>query len=104
MRASTNASLSSPHHFSDRRWAPFEEYARPYHNVQQGTSRRSSSRRSSRFGDGLTQPLETIECRDWLDSAAIGKPGMRMVPRERRLSSRLAPNLEAKFDYVKIGD
>lgn len=41
------------------------------------------------IGDAVIQPLETIECRDWLGFAGIGSPLVQTISREQQFAEKL---------------
>jgi len=41
------------------------------------------------IGDAVMQPLETVECRDWLEFAGIKGPRVQMIPREQQFAEKL---------------
>jgi hypothetical protein len=40
-------------------------------------------------GDPVLQPLETVECHDWLDFAGIEKPRVWMISREQQFAEKI---------------
>lgn len=40
-------------------------------------------------GDVVIQPLETVECHDWLGLAGIAKPRVRMISREQQFAEKI---------------
>jgi hypothetical protein len=40
-------------------------------------------------GDEILQPLETVECHDWLGFAGIEKPRVWMISREQQLAEKI---------------
>ena len=69
--------------------------AAPYGGARYSVEARMDARIFARFhldagiGDVVMHPLETIECRDWLDFAGIGRPGVRMIPREQQFAEKI---------------
>jgi hypothetical protein len=61
------------------------------------------------IGDVVMQPLEVVECRDWLRFGGIGRPRVRMISREQQIAEKLhaytlprsAPNSRVK-DLVDL--
>lgn len=41
------------------------------------------------MGDAVMQPLETVNCRDWLQFASIKSPRVQMIPREQQFAEKL---------------
>lgn len=41
------------------------------------------------IGDAVMEPLETVECREWLEFAGIKGPRVRMIPREQQFAEKL---------------
>ncbi|MHB1935000.1 MAG: nucleotidyl transferase AbiEii/AbiGii toxin family protein [Acidobacteriaceae bacterium] len=69
--------------------------AAPYGGARYSVEARMDARIFARFhldagmGDVVMLPLETIECRDWLDFAGIGRPRVRMVSREQQFAEKI---------------
>jgi hypothetical protein len=69
--------------------------AAPYGGARYPVEARMDARIFSRFhldagmGDAVMQPLETIECRDWLQFASIKSPQVQMIPREQQFAEKL---------------
>jgi hypothetical protein len=69
--------------------------AAPYGGARYPVEARMDARIFSRFhldagmGDAVMQPLETIECRDWLQFASIKGPRVQMIPREQQFAEKL---------------
>ena len=69
--------------------------AAPYGGTRYSVEARMDARIFARFhldagmGDVVMLPLETIECRDWLDFAGIGRPRVRMVSREQQFAEKI---------------
>ncbi len=41
------------------------------------------------IGDAVMQPIETIECREWLAFAGVKSPLVQMIPREQQFAEKL---------------
>jgi len=41
------------------------------------------------IGDVVMEPLETVECRDWLAFAGIARPRVRMIAREQQFAEKI---------------
>jgi hypothetical protein len=41
------------------------------------------------IGDAVMEPLETVECREWLEFAGIKGPRVQMIPREQQFAEKL---------------
>jgi hypothetical protein len=41
------------------------------------------------IGDAVMEPLETAECREWLEFAGIKGPRVQMIPREQQFAEKL---------------
>ena len=41
------------------------------------------------IGDVIIQPVDIIECRDWLGFAGIATPGVRTISREQQFAEKL---------------
>jgi len=69
--------------------------AAPYGGVRYSVETRMDGRIFARFhldagvGDVVIQPLETIECHDWLGFAGIEKPRVRMISREQQFAEKI---------------
>ena len=69
--------------------------AAPYGGARYPVEARMDARIFARFhldvgiGDVLIQPLEVVECRDWLQFAGIGHPRVRMISREQQIAEKL---------------
>jgi hypothetical protein len=40
-------------------------------------------------GDVVMQPVDIVECRDWLSFARITRPSVRMIPREQQFAEKV---------------
>ncbi|MGA8086725.1 MAG: nucleotidyl transferase AbiEii/AbiGii toxin family protein [Terracidiphilus sp.] len=69
--------------------------AAPYGGARYSIETRMDGRIFARFhldagvGDIVLQPLETVECHDWLDFAGIQKPRVWMLSREQQLAEKI---------------
>ena len=69
--------------------------AAPYGGARYPIEARMDARIFARFhldagiGDAVMQPLEVLECRDWLDFAGIEKCQVLMIPREQQFAEKL---------------
>ena len=67
----------------------------PYGGARYPVEARMDGRVFSRFhldagiGDAVMQPIETIECREWLAFAGIKSPLVQMIPREQQFAEKL---------------
>ena len=90
------ASISLEDWFEYRIGSPVMDLeAAPYGGARYPVEARMDGRIFSRFhldagiGDAVMQPMETIECRDWLDFAGIKSPRVQMIPREQQFAEKL---------------
>jgi hypothetical protein len=69
--------------------------AAPYGGARYSVEARMDGRIFARFhldagiGDVLIEPLETVECRDWLGFAGIECPRVLMIPREQQFAEKI---------------
>jgi hypothetical protein len=69
--------------------------AAPYGGARYPVEARMDQRTFARFhldagiGDVIMQPLETIECRDWLAFAGIATSRVRMITREQQFAEKI---------------
>jgi hypothetical protein len=69
--------------------------AAPYGGARYSVEARMDGRIFARFhldagvGDVILQPLETVECRDWLGFAGIEKPRVWMISREQQFAEKV---------------
>ena len=69
--------------------------AAPYGGARYPVEARMDERIFARFhldagvGDAVMQPLETIECRDWLGFAGIESPRVRMIACEQQFAEKI---------------
>ncbi len=69
--------------------------AAPYGGARYPVEARMDARIFARFhldvgiGDVVMQPLETMECRDWLDFAGIERSRVQMIPREQQFAEKV---------------
>lgn len=69
--------------------------AAPYGGARYPVEARMDARIFARFhldagiGDVVIQPLETIECRDWLSFAGIERSRVRMISREQQFAEKI---------------
>jgi Nucleotidyl transferase AbiEii toxin, Type IV TA system len=69
--------------------------AAPYGGARYPVEARMDARVFSRFhldagiGDAVMEPLETVECREWLEFAGIKGPRVLMIPREQQFAEKL---------------
>ena len=69
--------------------------AAPYGGARYSVETRMDGRIFARFhldagiGDVVIQPLETVECHDWLGFAGIEKPRVRMISREQQFAEKV---------------
>lgn len=69
--------------------------AAPYGGARYSVETRMDGRIFARFhldagvGDVVIQPLETVECHDWLGFAGIKKPRVRMISREQQFAEKI---------------
>lgn len=84
------ASISLGDWFEYRIGSPVMDLeAAPYGGARYPVEARMDGRIFSRFhldagiGDAVMQPMDTIECRDWLDFAGIKSLRVQMIPREQ---------------------
>ncbi len=69
--------------------------AAPYGGARYSVETRMDGRIFARFhldagvGDVVMQPLETVECHDWLGFAGIEKPRVRMISREQQFAEKV---------------
>ena len=69
--------------------------AAPYGGARYPVEARMDARIFARFhldvgiGDVVMQPLETMECRDWLGFAGIERSRVRMIPREQQFAEKV---------------
>ena len=69
--------------------------AAPYGGARYPVEARMDTRVFSRFhldvgiGDALMEPLETVECREWLEFAGIKSPRIQTIPREQQFAEKL---------------
>lgn len=69
--------------------------ADPYGGARYSVETRMDGRIFARFhldagvGDVVIQPLETVECYDWLGFAGIAKPRVRMISREQQFAEKI---------------
>jgi hypothetical protein len=69
--------------------------AAPYGGARYSVEARMDGRVFARFhldaivGDVVMQPLETVECRDWLGFAGIEKSHVRMISREQQFAEKI---------------
>ena len=90
------ASISLGDWFEYRIGSPVMDLeAAPYGGARYPVEARMDGRVFSRFhldagiGDAVMQPMETIECRDWLDFAGIKSPRVQIIPREQQFAEKL---------------
>ena len=90
------ASVSLEDWFEFRIGSPVMDLeAAPYGGARYPVEARMDGRVFSRFhldagiGDAVMQPIETIECREWLGFAGIKSPRVQMIPREQQLAEKL---------------
>lgn len=69
--------------------------AAPYGGARFPVETRMGGRIFARFhldagiGDAILQPVETLECRDWLSFAGIAAPQVQTISREQQLAEKL---------------
>jgi len=69
--------------------------AAPYGGARYPVEARMAGRVFSRFhldvgvGDAVMEPLETLQCRGWLEFAGIKGPRVQMIPREQQFAEKL---------------
>ena len=69
--------------------------AAPYGGARYPVEARMDGRVFSRFhldagiGDAVMEPLETVQCREWLEFAGIKSPQVHMIPREQQFAEKL---------------
>ena len=69
--------------------------AAPYGGARYPVEARMDARTFARFhldagiGDVVMQPLETIECQDWLGFAGIARSRARMISREQQIAEKI---------------
>lgn len=69
--------------------------AAPYGGARYSVETRMDGRIFARFhldagiGDVVIQPLETVECQNWLGFAGIEKPSVRMISREQQFAEKI---------------
>ena len=69
--------------------------AAPYGGARYSVETHMDGRIFARFhldagvGDVVMQPLETVECHDWLGFAGIEKPRVRMISREQQFAEKI---------------
>jgi hypothetical protein len=69
--------------------------AAPYGGARYSVETRMDGRIFARFhldagiGDVVIQPLDTVECHDWLGFAGIEKPRVRMISREQQFAEKI---------------
>jgi len=69
--------------------------AAPYGGARYPVEARMDRRVFSRFhldvgiGDAVMEPLETVQCRGWLEFAGIKGPRVQMIPREQQFAEKL---------------
>ena len=69
--------------------------AAPYGGARYSVETRMDGRIFARFhldagvGDVVMQPLETVDCRDWLGFAGIEKPRVRLISREQQFAEKI---------------
>jgi len=69
--------------------------AAPYGGARYPVEARMAGRVFSRFhldvgvGDAVMEPLETVQCREWLEFAGIKGPPVQMIPREQQFAEKL---------------
>jgi hypothetical protein len=69
--------------------------AAPYGGARYPVEARMDERIFARFhldagiGDVVMQPLETVECRDWLGFAGIERPRVQMIAREQQFAEKI---------------
>jgi len=69
--------------------------AAPYGGTRYPIEARMDARIFARFhldagiGDAVMQPLEVLECRDWLGFAGVERPHVLMIPREQQFAEKL---------------
>ncbi len=69
--------------------------AAPYGGARYPVEARMDARVFSRFhldvgiGDAVMEPLETVECRKWLEFAGIEGPRVQTIPREQQFAEKL---------------
>ena len=92
----TAASVSLNDWFEYRIGSPVLDLeAAPYGGARYPVEARMDGRVFSRFhldagiGDAVMQPIETIECREWLAFAGIKGPRVQMIPREQQFAEKL---------------
>jgi len=90
------ANISLEDWFEYRIGAPVMDLeAAPYGGARYPVEARMDGRVFSRFhldagiGDEVMQPIETIECREWLAFAGIKGPRVQMIPREQQFAEKL---------------
>jgi hypothetical protein len=69
--------------------------AAPYGGARFPVEARMDARIFARFhldvgvGDVVLQPVDLVECRDWLAFAGIARPSVRIIPREQQFAEKL---------------
>ena len=69
--------------------------AAPYGGARYPVEASMDGRVFSRFhldvgiGDAVMEPLETVQCREWLEFAGIKSPRVQMIPREQQFAEKL---------------
>jgi hypothetical protein len=69
--------------------------AAPYGGARYPVEAQMDARMFSRFhldagfGDAVMEPLEIVQCREWLEFAGIKSPQVRMIPREQQFAEKL---------------
>lgn len=77
--------------------------AAPYGGARYSIEARMDGRTFARFhldagvGDVILQPLEMVECDDWLGFAGIEKPRVWMVSREQQIAEKIHAYASAKL-------
>ncbi len=83
----------------------------PYGGARYPIEARMDARTFARFhldvgvGDVIIEPLETVECRPWLQFAGIGSPQITMISREQHFAEKLhAYTLHRQTPNTRVKD
>jgi hypothetical protein len=85
--------------------------AAPYGGARFPVEARMDARIFARFhldvgvGDVVMQPVDVVECRDWLAFAGVARPSVRIIPREQQFAEKLhAYTLPRRIPNSRVKD
>jgi len=85
--------------------------AAPYGGARFPVEAKMDARVFARFhvdigvGDVVMQPMDVVECRDWLTFAGIARPSVRIIPREQQFAEKFhAYTLPRRIPNSRVKD